>query len=196
MKGRLAVGCLVVAMALAAPEAMACLPPAPFLPAPAPPAGTSSIDALSLSRAYHMANEALRDAETLAQRQRYQTGLFDRASRVFLARVDRTEIVADPPAALKSMEGTQRVVLMPVRWLKGASRGAEISLAYTGLSSCGPMPSFDAMAGSVGDVFVIYLSADAPEQKNVLDAIAVKNLLDPGILGILANKEPLPAPQQ
>jgi hypothetical protein len=174
MKGRQAVGSLVVAMALATPEAIAC---SPLLPSPPPPrGGMPPADAAALDAAWVAAHATL-----VAERKRQSTAeaqreLFDRAGSVFLARLDQIDEV--------------RSVLAPVMRLKGEPAAGQLVLSQTTWSTCGPSPAVNGVYGQMGDVFVVYLKGQALLQGDILNALPVTKIADEGVLALLISMPP------
>lgn len=170
MKGRQAVGSLVVAMVLAAPEAMACSPPAPS-PPPPPREDMAPADAAALHAAWVAAQATLVAERERQSKAKDQRGLFDRAGSVFLARLDQIE--------------TGRSVLAPVMRLKGEPEAGQLVLALKTWTTCGPTPAINGVYGKVGDVFVVYLKGQALLQDEILDAFPVRKIVDEDVLALL-----------
>ena len=106
----------------------------------------------------------------------YQRWLWDAAETVLIARIEqRTHTM------LGSWE-MPRVVMRPVRWLKGAGAETTFDLAVTSIGPCGGRgPDWDALSGEVGQSFVVFVDRGRPRQRAVNDAIAVDRIVDPRI---------------
>ncbi|MBX9747378.1 MAG: hypothetical protein K2X34_10785 [Hyphomonadaceae bacterium] len=158
---------LVVAIALVvAADAVACPPPPP---GPPPEVGESAE-----AHAARVAEwQAARDAEHTAWRLAGQRRLWDEADSVIIARVERVR-----PDRLDYWGDTQRVTLRPLRIIKGRRYTNRFSLRYTDATSCGPIPGFDAIAGQVGDEFVVFLRGGRPRQSTVQGTVSIGAILD------------------
>ncbi|GAM97514.1 hypothetical protein U91I_01140 [alpha proteobacterium U9-1i] len=160
-----AIGALLAATLLSS-EALACMP------MPPPPQETGeSAEAHAQRVAQWYADQAAQDAAwDLARQQR----MWDQARTVLVARIERVRT--------KERDGlgaTPTVTLRPVRWLKGQGRTRNFTLTYTEMTSCGPLPAFDALQGGVGDQFVVYVDGDRPRQSTVLNALRVDRITEP-----------------
>lgn len=182
---RLVVLAGLIAAAVASP-AIACPPPPPFPPLPAAPAGTTAEDQAALQQAWVDAHATLRDQQEADWRLQGQRRLFEESEGVLLARIDRLEAREKLPPEEAYLQAMPRVFLRPVKWLKGSGSSAEFSLAYTGLTSCGATPGYEALTGKPGGVYLVYLEKGAAlEQANVAHAIAVGNVRDAATLAAL-----------
>lgn len=168
-------GALVSAMTLlAANNAIACPPPPP-----GPPAEAGESEASHAARV--AAWQAEQDAQHAAWLHDRQVRVWDEADSVFLARIERINTVN-----LEHLGETPRVTLRPVRSLKGQRYNSRFTLRYTEMTSCGPIPSFDALQGAVGGEYVIFVQGGRPRQSSVQQAIAIGNITEPRIQAALA----------
>jgi hypothetical protein len=53
------------------------------------------------------------------------------------------------------------------------------------MTTCGPLPGFDAIAGKVGDEFVIFVKGDDPAQKTIFETVNLKAMTEPRALAAL-----------
>lgn len=172
---------LAIAMIVTPARASACTEPPPPPPAPALPLGASETDRGAHERAWKAAHYALREVQDREWRLTRQTQLFDRADSLVLARIDhkgettRSSMPSNVPTA----------TLTPLRWVKNTGAMAELELAFTAITTCGPKVAFDAWAGQPGDVLLVYLSGSDPQQANVLDAVAISSIVEPRALARL-----------
>jgi hypothetical protein len=168
-------GALVSAMTLiAANNAIACPPPPP---GPPPEAGESETSHAARVAAWQGEQDAQHAAWVLQLQQR----VWDEADSVFVARIERVGAVT-----LEHLGETPRVTLRPLRSLKGRRYGSRFTLRYTLMTSCGPIPSFDALRGAVGDEYVVFVRGGRPRQASVQQAIAPANITDERIRAALA----------
>jgi|GEM_PF-3941900 len=168
-------GALVSAMTLlAASNAIACPPPPP---GPPPEAGESEASHAARVAAFR----AEQDAQHVAWLHERQVRVWDEADSVFVARIERVAT-----AQLEHLGETPRVTLRPVRSLKGRRYASRFTLRYTEMTSCGPIPSFDALRGAVGDEYVVFVRGGRPRQSSVQQAIALANITDDRIRTALA----------
>lgn len=178
-----------LAWGLMAAQASACPPPPPFPPPPAPAVGMSAADIEAQQKAWSEAHQSLRDLQDADWRLQYQRMLFSEAESILIARIDRVEAREKLPEDQAYLQEMPRVVLKPVEWVKGSGSAAELPLVYTGLTSCGPMPGFEAMWGKPGGVYVVYLKTGAAlAQANVMHVIAVNNIRDADTLAALTKQ--------
>jgi hypothetical protein len=167
-------GALVGAMALlTVGNAIACPPPPP---GPPQEAGESD-DAYAARIAAFRAEEAAQHAAWSLQ---MQQRVWDEADSVFIARIERVGTVE-----LQHVGDSPRVALRPVRSLKGRRYASRFMLRYTEMTSCGPIPSFDALRGHVGDEFVVFVRGGRPRQASVRQAIAPANITEPRVRAAL-----------
>lgn len=167
-------GALVSAVALiSAGNAIACPPPPP---GPPPEAGESAESHAARVAAFQAAQEAQHQAWLLQREQRN----WDEADSVFLARVERVRV-----STLEYLGETPRVTLRPVRVLKGQRSRARFDLRYEEMTSCGPIPAFDAIQGNVGDTFVVFVRGRRPHQSTVQLTVAPAAVLDPRVRAAL-----------
>ena len=157
---------------LAATPAAACLPP----PGPPPEAGESA----ESHAARYAAWRAEQDAQHAAWLHQRQVTLWDEADAVFIARITRVE--ADRQAYFGD---TQRVSLRAEQSLKGRRYRSSFGLRYTDATSCGPLPSFAAINGAVGDRFVVFVRGGRPGQSTVQQTIAPADITDERIRAAL-----------
>ena len=177
MKRRgLASGAVLGALAwlLAATPAMACsiMPPPPV---PIPAAGTPQADVDALAMAWGKAH-ALKYSEELRDwAMRRQVGLFDEAKSLVLVRYDHEASSGDNRFA----------ILKPVRWLRGSGRSSELRIGMTQPPPCGQMTAHDAYYGKPGEVFLVYLSGNALDKGQVLEAFALDRIIEPRTIAAL-----------
>lgn len=157
------------AAALLGANAIACPPPPP---GPPQEAGESDEAYAQRIAAFRAAEEAQHQAWLLQRQQR----VWDEATSVFVARIERVGT-----SNQDNLEGSPRVTLRPIRQLKGDRYSSRFTLRYTEMTSCGPIPSFDAIRGQVGETFVIFVQGGRPRQRTVQQAIAIANITDPRI---------------
>jgi hypothetical protein len=170
--GRIAIAA-ALSMALAAP-ALACsiMPPPPV---PIPAAGTPQADVDALAMAWGKAH-ALKYSEELRDwAMRRQVGLFNEAKGLVLVRYDH-----------EALSGEDRfAVLKPVRWLRGSGRSSELRIGMTQPPPCGQMTAHDAYYGKPGEVFLVYLSGNALDKGQVLEAFALDRIIEPRTIAAL-----------
>lgn len=134
------------------------------------------------AEAYQARLSALR-AEEAARLQalivEYQRRWWNESESVLLARVERTDSARMYDIYGASIGSFPRAHLRPVRWLKGAGPSRRFRLTYTGMTSCGPYGGGDAVAGAVGDVFVVFVRSGRPSQRTVIESVALANIRDP-----------------
>jgi len=174
---RTALTTIAAAAALLGANAIACPPPPP---GPPPEAGESAESHAARVAAFQAEQEAQHAAWLHARQQR----VWDDADSVFVARIERVRSIA-----LEHLSEAPRVTLRPVRTLKGQRYASRFALTYTEMTSCGPIPSFDAIQGQVGDEFVIFVRGGRPRQATVQQAIAVANITDDRIRAALEAAE-------
>lgn len=150
---------------LSANAAEACMPPPP------PPPEQGETDAAYGARV--AAWQAARDAEDTRWRAEHQSRLWDEADSVILARIVRVR-----PFETAMFGTSQRVTLRSIRALKGRNYTNRFTLNYTDGTSCGPLPGFDAITGSVGDTFVIFIRGGRPNQSRVQGTAAPSAVTD------------------
>jgi hypothetical protein len=153
--------------------ANACPPPPP---GPPPEVGESAESHAARVAAYQAGLEADHQAWLHAR----QVSLWDEADAVFIARITRVE-----PHHLTYIGDTQRVSLRAEQSLKGRRYNSSFSLRYTDATSCGPMPSFAAINGAVGDRFVVFVRGGRPGQSTVQQTIAPSDITDERIRAAL-----------
>lgn len=157
-------------------NAAACPPPPP-----PPPQDLGETDESYAARvvAFHTAQEEQHQAWLHAR----QVRLWDESDSVFLARIERVR-----PTELYSWGDVQRVTLRPVRDaapLKGRRYTNTFRLGFTEATSCGPLPSFEAISGNVGDTYVVFVQGGRPHQRTVQQTIAPANITDERIRVLL-----------
>lgn len=133
--------------------------------------------------AFHTAQEEQHTAWLHAQ----QVRLWDEADAVFLARIERVQ-----PTNLYNWGDVQRVTMRPLRDsapLKGHRYRSSFNLAYQEATSCGPLPAFDALTGSVGDTYVVFVRGGRPHQRTVQHTIAPARITDERIRAALAQAQ-------
>jgi len=157
---------LVAITALTGAYAAACPPPPP-----GPPQDVGESDEAHAARvaAFQAAQEAQHQAWLHAR----QVRMWDEANSVIIARIERVR-----PDRIDYWGDTQRVTLRPVRTIKGRRYSNRFDLRYTDATSCGPMPSFDAIQGQVGETFVIFIQGGRPGQRTVQQTVSVTEVTD------------------
>lgn len=155
-----------------ASAAHACLPPPP----PPPEQGESEESYAARVAAW----QAGRDAEHAAWLHQRQVRLWDESDSVFVARITRVR-----PTRLDYIGDTQRVSLRGERSLKGRRYTGNFGLRYTDATSCGPLPSFAAIEGAVGDRFVVFVEGRRPGQSTVQQTVPLDAITDDRIRAAL-----------
>lgn len=177
MNARTIITALIAAItAFSFATAAACPPPPP----PPPQDVGETDDAYAVRVAAHQAALEAQHQDWLHQR---QVRLWDESDSVFLARIERVQ-----PMELYYWGDAQRVTLRPVRDaapLKGRRYTNTFRLAYQEATSCGPIPSFEAIAGNVGDTYVVFVQGGRPHQRTVQQTIAPANITDERIRALL-----------
>jgi hypothetical protein len=171
---------LIAIAVFAASTAAACPPPPP----PPPQDVGESDEAYAIRSATYLAGLEAQHQAWLHER---QVRLWDEADSVFLARIERVQ-----PTELYYWGDVQRVTLRPVRDaapLKGRRYTNTFRLAYTEATSCGPTPSFAAIAGNVGDTYVVFVRNGRPHQRTVQQTIAPADITDERIQAALQAAE-------
>lgn len=115
---------------------------------------------------------------------RLQAAMWDAADLVILARVEQVRTKAVP-----GVQDARQVDLMPLTSLKGQAGPWQFELGDTGMTSCGPLPGFNAIAGRPGEQFVLFFKGDTPMQDAVLLSIAAEGLVEPRALAALKAQE-------
>ncbi|HVV32235.1 MAG TPA: hypothetical protein VHC73_03315 [Vitreimonas sp.] len=144
--------------------AEACPPPPPT---PPPPPG-ESIEAYNA----RLAEEA--QARVIG----YQRGWWERAQSVLLARIERRDSISLKDDRGVTYARSPRVLLRPVRWLKGEGPPRRFYLNYSGLTDCGPYGGGEAVDGEVGDFFVVFVSEGPASQASVVTSLALDSIVD------------------
>ena len=118
---------------------LACIPPPPVSQLP----GESE-------KAYKERHKAAALAEDDEMRRGYQIALFEKASRVSIARVESTETIQ-----LADGEG-RKVTVTPMKALKGDASGDRVLLADRILTTCGWAGGGSAPRGGPGDYVILF----------------------------------------
>lgn len=171
----------VVAMAaagLAAPAHACSLPVQPLETLPIPAPGTPQADAAAVGRTWNVVKRSLLDVSERDAMIARQAGMFDAADSVVLARIDTTGRTSGAPPEFAHLNGLTYVMVKPVRWVKGEGANKEFQLGWNGMTSCGPMPEFDAIRGEPGDVFLVYLKGNVLQQQDVNGTLAVERIAE------------------
>ncbi len=155
---------------LSANSAQACMP----MPPPPQEEGESG-DAYAARVA---AWRAQRDAEDAQFRHNNQVRLWDESDSVILARITRVQPNATDYGA--------RVTLRGIRQLKGRAYTNRFTLSATAPPPCSTAPVFDATAGAVGDVYVIFVRGGRPSQRTV-QATATPSAITDERIAVLVN---------
>jgi len=167
---------LIAIVTFATCSAIACPPPPP----PPPQEASESEEAYAGRVGAHQAGLEAQHQAWLHDR---QVRLWDESDAVFLARIERVR-----PVELYYWGDAQRVTLRPIRDaapLKGRRYTNSFSLAYQEATSCGPIPAFEAITGSVGDTYVVFVQGGRPGQRTVQQTIAPANITDERIRAAL-----------
>lgn len=147
---------------------------------PMPPPPQEQGESTEAHAARVTAWQAERDAQDAQWRHDRQQRLWDEADSVFLARIERVAPYS------YGFGDSQRVTLRGVRALKGRAYTNRFTLNYTGATSCGPLPAFDAITGAVGDTYVIFVRGGRPSQRTVQGTAAPNAITDERIRVLLA----------
>ena len=119
--------------------ALTCIPPPPVSQLP----GESA-------EAYKLRHKAAALAEDDEMHRQYQIALFEKATRVAIARIESTE-----PVKLAVGEG-RSVVVSPMKALKGDPSGDRVLLADKTLTTCGWAGGGSAPRGAPGDYIILF----------------------------------------
>lgn len=114
----------------------------------------------------------------------WQAEAWDRADLVIVAQVAERRAISLP-----GLPDAPQVSLAPMTWLKGQGSPWQFDLGATEMTSCGPIPGFDAIGGKVGDEFVVFVKGDDPAQKTVFETVNLKALMEPRALAALKAAE-------
>ena len=106
-----------------------------------------------------------------------QVSAWDKADLVVVAQIAERRTIS-----LRSLSNAPQVSLAPMTWLKGAGSPWQFDLGVTEMTSCGPVPGFDAISGKVGDEFVIFVKGDDPAQATIFETVSLKALVEPRAL--------------
>jgi hypothetical protein len=109
-----------------------------------------------------------------------QTRAWDSADLVIVAQVAERRTISLP-----GLPDAPQVSLAPMTWLKGQGSPWQFDLGATEMTTCGPLPGFDAIAGKVGDEFVIFAKGDDPAQTTIFETVNLKALREPRALAAL-----------
>jgi hypothetical protein len=109
-----------------------------------------------------------------------QTRAWDSADLVIVAQVAERRTISLP-----GLPDAPQVSLAPMTWLKGQGSPWQFDLGATEMTTCGPLPGFDAIAGKVGDEFVIFVKGDDPAQKTIFETVNLKAMTEPRALAAL-----------
>ena len=160
---------LSLALAMCPGAASACIPPAP----PIQLSGESDRDYLERRNAFTQ-------AVLYGERRAAQERLYDKASRVSLARViksDRLSLILNDGAPAR------RVEVLPIAIFKGAPLNGETrKLEDAGLTSCGRYGGGNATISAPGDYIVLFEDAN-PSAPTGYYGLLLTELLEPRILG-------------
>ena len=180
-------GLFTLALAIGlADAAHACSPPVPVIGTPPVPVpGASPVDSQALGKAWNIVDRSKREVGERDAKIAGQASMFDAATSVVLARIDSTGRSSGAPPEFSHMNGLTYVMLKPLRWVKGQGISETFQLGWNGMTSCGPMPEYDAIRGEPGDVFLIYLSGPTLKQENVTGTFAVDKLVEARTLAAL-----------
>jgi len=113
-----------------------------------------------------------------------QASAWDKADLVVVAQIAERRTIS-----LRSLSNAPQVSLAPMTWLKGAGSPWQFDLGVTEMTSCGPVPGFDAISGKVGDEFVIFVKGDDPAQNTIFETANLKALVEPRALAALKAAE-------
>ena len=109
-----------------------------------------------------------------------QASAWDKADLVVVAQIAERRTIS-----LRSLSNAPQVSLAPMTWLKGAGSPWQFDLGVAVMTSCGPVPGFDAISGKVGDEFVIFVKGDDPAQNTIFETANLKALVEPRALAAL-----------
>ena len=109
-----------------------------------------------------------------------QASAWDKADLVVLAQIAERRTISLP-----GLPDAPQVSLAPMTWLKGAGSPWQFDLGVAEMTSCGPVPGFDAISGKVGDEFVIFVKGDDPAQNTIFETANLKALVEPRALAAL-----------
>ncbi|PLR28214.1 hypothetical protein SGCZBJ_04205 [Caulobacter zeae] len=114
------------------------------------------------------------------QRQRLldgQASLWDRSESVFVALVKhRNQIRIEGAGGALGRDA----MLRPTLQLKGPPlTEALIGVRHTGVNSCGPTPSLDALDPKGGGMFIVYSSSASPTAATIIGTVSVDKLREP-----------------
>ena len=128
--------------------------------------------------------EAETPSENAARVSAEQADAWDKADLVVVAQVAERRMITLPGPS-----NAPQVSLAPMTWLKGAGSPWQFDLGATGMTTCGPVPGFDAISGKVGDEFVIFVKGDDPAQATIFETVSLKALVEPRALAALKAAE-------
>ena len=109
-----------------------------------------------------------------------QVSAWDKADLVVVAQIAERRTISLP-----GLPDAPQVSLAPMTWLKGAGSPWQFDLGVTEMTSCGPVPGFDAISGKVGDEFAIFVKGDDPAQATIFETVSLKALVEPRALAAL-----------
>lgn len=118
----------------------------------------------------------------------YQTGLWSRSSIIYVATISRR--ARSRHAAPGTDVRLDEITIELARTIKGTTPRSRLVLKTTGITSCGPSPSWDAMGGAEGDQFVVFSASPKPTQATILDAIEVNRIIQPDLLDAMSASHP------
>jgi hypothetical protein len=113
-----------------------------------------------------------------------QVSAWDKADLVVVAQIAERRTISLP-----GLPDAPQVSLAPMTWLKGAGSPWQFGLGVAEMTSCGPVPGFDAISGKVGDEFVIFVKGDDPAQATIFETVSLKALVEPRALAALKAAE-------
>jgi hypothetical protein len=109
-----------------------------------------------------------------------QASAWDKSDLVVVAQIAERRTISLP-----GLPDAPQVSLAPMTWLKGAGSPWQFDLGVAEMTSCGPVPGFDAISGKVGDEFVIFVKGDDPAQATIFETVSLKALVEPRALAAL-----------
>lgn len=159
----------IAAAGLCIPQSsIACLP----LPPPPPPPRTESeseADFVARSRVWYIDWAERERKEREPEAIRYEDGLWAKAERVVLARIEKVG-----STRVRNSEGqfykSPLVTLRPMKWFKGDGGSGRLKVHYLSDDSCDFGGAGNAPNGEKGDVFLLFFRKGAITPERLLDS--------------------------
>lgn len=111
---------------------------------------------------------------TAAMELEAQKKLWNKSASVFVARSENLRLDVSTLG--------NRVDLVPLLQLKGPVLRETVTVAHTGMSSCGPLPSLNALNDQAGGLYVVYSDTANPTAASVTNTMHPHFLREPAIL--------------